>query len=340
MPVRNEEQHIAETLQHLLDQEDAGFGVEILVADGQSTDRTREIVERMSKAHSNIRLLDNPGRLSSSARNIAIEKSRGEFLVLIDGHCEIRSRSYFIDLVDAFERTGADCLGRPQPLDVSDASPLQQAIAAARNCPLGHHPDSYIYSDKELKVPALSVAIAYRRQIFDELGMFDTRFDACEDCDMNHRIDQHGMSCFLVPKLAVHYQPRASLRGLFKQLTRYGQGRVRLARKHADSLSLSSIIPALFLLGLLSGPIVCYLLPVLWPVYWGVILLYAAVVIGFSLQAVVKSKNWRSVIWLPAVFLTIHLGSGWGVVKEFLLGKGTAAKNVGKGTVAKNAQHP
>ncbi len=320
VPVRNEEAHIERTLRQLLDQEFTGVDVEILVADGRSTDRTREIVESLAHEHPRIKLFDNPGRLSSSARNIGIEQSTGDYVVIIDGHCEIPSGTYFVDLVQAFERTGADCLGRPQPLDVSEASLLQQAIAAARNSPLGHHPDSFIYSSQEIQVPAISVAVAYRRELFDEVGLFDPSFDACEDCELNHRIDEAGKSCYLVPELAVRYQPRDSLRGLFRQLTRYGRGRVRLARKHRSSLSLSSLIPAMFLLGLAIGPLVCWLVPPLWYVYGGVILIYVLMIIAGSWQAAVSSGNLGTLAWLPAVFATVHLGCGWGVIAEAITG--------------------
>ena len=151
VPIRNEEAHIGDTLNQLLDQETDGIHVEILVVDGRSTDRTREIVAEFVKKHPEIRQFDNPLKLSSAARNVGIENATGEYVVVIDGHCEIRNRSYFIDLVDAFERTQADCLGRPQPLDITNATSLQQAIAVARNSRLGHHPASYIYSKEEIK---------------------------------------------------------------------------------------------------------------------------------------------------------------------------------------------
>ena len=162
--------------------------------------------------------------------------------------------------------------------------------------------------------------MAYRRQVFEQIGEFDTRFDACEDGDFNHRLDRAGLSCYLVPAIAVRYQPRATLRGLFRQLMRYGRGRVRLARKHPELFSLKSFLPALFVAGVVLGPLVCWWLPVLWPIYWGVLVLYGLAVLGFSLLASVSTGNWGTLFWLPAVFLTIHVGSGWGVLREFLGG--------------------
>ena len=325
MPVRNEARHIARTLDQLLDQQsDDGIAVEILVMDGRSTDNTREIVAEYSQRHSQVRLLDNPGLLSSSARNLAIEQSQGEYLVIIDGHCEIPSRTYFQDLVQAFEKTKAACLGRPQPLDVTAATTIQKAIAAARSSPLGHHPDSFIYSADELEVPAGSVAIAYRRDVFDRVGKFDSNFDACEDYELNHRIDRAGMKCYLVPKLAVRYYPRDSLGGLFRQLARYGRGRVRMWRKHPESFSLMAFVPAAFYAGVLIGPLICAFMPVLWYVYGAIVGLYLTVVLLASVSSALKEKNLALLPWLPVVFLGVHLGSAWGVISEFVFGKRAA----------------
>src|SRR5262249_49750908 len=153
---------------------------EILVADGRSTDRTRDIVASVQEWHPQVILLDNPKVWSSAGRNAALRAGRGELFVLIDGHCELDNSRYLADLADAFQQSGADCIGRPQPLDVSQASLLQRAVAAARASRLGHHPDSHIYADREAFVPPESVAIAYRRSVFEKVGLFDEDFDACE----------------------------------------------------------------------------------------------------------------------------------------------------------------
>ena len=89
VPVRNEEAFIESTLRQLLAQDYASGRFEILVADGRSTDRTRAIVGELQAKHPQVTLLDNPNRLSSAGRNVAVEASRGELIVLVDGHCEL-----------------------------------------------------------------------------------------------------------------------------------------------------------------------------------------------------------------------------------------------------------
>ena len=343
MPIRNEEAYIYHTLNQVLRQETAWvepgdnqreIEFEVLVVDGCSTDQTPAIVAEFAAENPRVRLLNNPGKLSSFARNVGVENSTGDYVVIIDGHCEIPSQTYLVDLVRAFERTGADCLGRPQPLDVTHASNLQKAIAAARNSRLGHHPDSFIYSKVEIPVPAISVAVADRREVFDVVGIFDTRFDACEDCEFNHRIDQFGLSCFLVPELAIKYQPRNSLRSLFYQLARYGRGRVRLFRKHPKSFSVTALVPALFFLGVVIGPAICWSFSPLWYVYFGVIAIYLLAIAAFPVVSSsrpsddvqgsneakdineVKGRNIKALAMMPLVYLTIHLGSAWGVIRQ------------------------
>jgi succinoglycan biosynthesis protein ExoA len=330
VPVRNEAAHLEATLTQLLEQDYPRGRFEVLVADGRSTDATPEIVRLLQFLHPNLRLLDNPGRLSSAGRNRAIEAARGDVVVVIDGHCDLQNRHYLRDLADAFARSGADCVGRPQPLDLDRAIPLQRAIAAARSSRLGHQPDSHVYSDAEGFVPPESVAVAYRRSVFEKVGLFDESFDACEDVEFNHRVARAGLRCFLTPRVKVHYHPRASLAGLFGQLARYGRGRVRLLRKHPDTFSVACFVPGAFLLGLLLGPLLGLVSSWLLLVYTGVVGLYALAVTVACLGCAAGRRDRALLPWLPLVFVTIHLGAGWGIVTELLAGRRHLPDRVGR----------
>ncbi len=321
IPVRNEERHIAGTLSQLIAQDYDPSHFEILVIDGESDDRTAEIVREFAGRHPHVRLLTNPRRLSSAARNVAVRAARGDVLLLVDGHCELANDQLLKNVARAFEASGADCLGRPQPLNVQDAKPLQQAIAAARASWLGHHPDSFIYASEARRVPAISVAAAYRSRVFRQVGEFDERFDACEDVEFNHRVDEAGLSCYFAPELAVRYYPRESLCGLFHQLVRYGRGRVRLLRKHPKTFSLMTFVPAVFVVGLVVGLAASWFSPVMRMAYLAVLGAYALTVILAALQSARRLATWRAVCWLGLVFLTIHIASGVGILRELLFGK-------------------
>ena len=82
IPVRNEEKYIKETLTMLTAQEYPTKRYELIVVDGMSTDKTKDVVTRFREENGNvnIKLLDNPGILSSCARNIGIRESSGQLI--------------------------------------------------------------------------------------------------------------------------------------------------------------------------------------------------------------------------------------------------------------------
>ena len=317
VPVRNEERSLEETLRSLLTQNYPRDRFEVIVADGFSTDATVPVVRRLQGEFANLRLAYNAGRFSSAGRNLGVRQMRGDVAVIIDGHCHVPDPDYLAKLARAFAESGADCLGRPQPLDVPDATPFQTAVAVARGSRLGHNPDSDIYSSAPKFVRPQSTAVAYRRSVFQRVGLFDEAFDACEDVEFNQRIDDAGMVCYFSPDVKIVYHPRKSLRGLFVQLARYGSGRARLAAKHPQSLTLPALVPPLWVLWLVLGGIASASLPHFGWVYAASLACYALVILagsgwlGRRLPLAVAGR-------IPGIFLGIHFGFAYGFLRETL----------------------
>jgi GT2 family glycosyltransferase len=310
LPVRNEGAHLQAVLEDLLAQELGDLRMEVLVVDGASDDDTVARAHAVAQRDPRVRVLANPRRLSSAARALGASHARGRYVLYVDGHCRIASRTLVADLVDLFERTGADCLARPQPL-VATRPGLGAVVAAARASPFGHALDSTIHDMRERPVSPVSAGAAYRAEVFARVGSFDPDFDACEDVEFNWRVAEAGLRCWTSPRLAVAYEPRGSLRGLARQMVRYGAGRARLHRKHPRARGWGSLLPAAFVAGL---PV---LLAAPWlPAPWGALVaapyaLYLLLCLGASV-AVAARRGWRLLPWLPVVFLTIHVGLGAG----------------------------
>jgi GT2 family glycosyltransferase len=316
VPVRNEAAFIRRTVESLLHQDYPADRFEVIVIDGRSDDATAAVVRGLQEGRGNLRLLDNPRRLSSAARNLGVRHGRGELFVIVDGHCEVPDRSYLRNLADAFRRSGADCLGRPQPLNPAGATTFQQAVAVARASPLGHNPGSHIYTDREEFVHPQSTAVAYRRGVFERVGLFDEAFDACEDVEFNHRVDRAGLSCFFTPAIRLPYHPRDAWRKVFQQMARYGRGRWRLLLKHPDSLTLPSLVPPLFLLALavtaLGGLFVGRV-----ALAFGILTgCYLAGLAGGTALLLRRERRLPVLARVPAVFAAVHFGFGWGMVAE------------------------
>ncbi len=318
MPVRNEGPYIEAVIRDVLDQDLDGLSLEVVVVDGRSTDDTRERVQQMALHDNRIRLLDNPAQLASAARALGVQMARGRYIAIVDGHCRIPSRTLWKDMVDLFERTGAACLSRPQPLVSSTENAKAQAIAAARTSCFGHSMHSTIFDSTERPVSPTSSGAMYRREVFEQVGTFDPRFDACEDVEMNWRCARASLSCWTSPKLAIEYEPRRTFNALFHQMFRYGLGRYRLHRKHPESFSLESLIPTAFVLGIPLALLGFLLLPTPWK--WLAVtpyLLYAGMTLFFSC-IVASRKGWPLLPWLPLVFVILHTGLGVGYLSGLL----------------------
>jgi glycosyltransferase involved in cell wall biosynthesis len=319
IPVRNEEAHLKAVLQSLLDQEYPRDRYEILVADGNSVDGTARIVEQLANSSATcIKLLPNPLQLSSAGRNVGVRQSAGELIFFVDGHCHIPSKTLLRDAVTLFEKTGADCLCRPQPLYVRESSFFQKGVAQARATALGHGRDSAIFDlTYEGPINPSSAGALYRRTVFDCVGLYDESFDAAEDVEFNHRVFKSGLGSYISPRMAIEYQTRENFPALWRQMVRYGKGRCRLIKKHHDAFSFSQIMPAMLLLWLLLGAPASLLSRPFFMSFGLSLAIYAATLLFFSIRIA-----WRHGLALlaitPAIFLAIHLGLGAGFLAEAL----------------------
>lgn len=313
LPVRNEGRFIASVLQALSEQEYPRDNFEIIVVDGKSTDDTVSVARQFADRFSRFQVIENPKRLSSAARNLGYRAASGDFILYIDGHCHIPSKRLIADMVEIFRRSGADALCRPQPLTAGPQTWFQQAVSLARSSHLGHALDSTIYGNQERVVPAASSGAMYRREVFAKIGEYDENFDACEDVEFNTRVDKAGLKAMISPALTVEYAARATLRGLFRQLYRYGYGRWKLFRKHPATLGVGTLIPVIFVLGL-------FLLPIAWLVSLkaGVILSVPYVVYLFTVTAIslhlARKHRFSLVFILPLIFFVIHFAFGIGFI--------------------------
>lgn len=326
MPVRNEARFIADTLEQLLRQDYPKDRFEILVADGMSDDGTRDIVSRIAEEDGRVRLLDNPKKRSSAGRNVGFKAGRGDYFVVVDGHCHIPDDQFLRNIAECFQKSGADCLGRPQPLDPPGLTPLQKSVALARASRLGHGGDSLIYGDFEGFASPVSNGAAYRREVFEKIGYVDEAFDACEDVEFNYRVEKAGLKAYTSPKLTVRYYPRENLSALVGQMRRYGRGRTRLYRKHPAMLSLSALVPACFAGGaaafvaLLGLDAIFGLSAFLSFIFFalGFALLAYAVLVGMVTVRICREHGWDHAWRLPFIFLAVHGGLGLGMWEDFL----------------------
>lgn len=323
VPVRNEARFIGQTLAELADQDYPRDRYEVLVVDGRSEDKTREIVQEFIDRHSdvNIRLLDNPGKLSSRARNVGIREAKGVVIAVIDGHVHIPSWSLLMDMERARRELGALCLSRPAPLDAPGVSGAAYWIAVARKSWLGHSRASYIYSDHEGFVDPMSSGFAYDRSVFERVGFFDETFDAAEDVEFHFRLRKAGIQAYTTPRFLIYSYPRESIRALFRQQVRYGEGRARFVHKHPEGFTVETAIPVALLLFLAGLPLVIagrQILGHLASLYTFGVLLYAVTLLTTGMREAVSRGRFLIGVYVAAAIGATHIGLGWGFMQTWL----------------------
>lgn len=248
MPCRDEEAYIEACIRSVQAQDWPRDRMEILVADGMSIDATREILSRLAAEDSRIRLIDNPARIQAAGLNECVRLARGEIIVRIDVHADY-APDFVLQCVAALDRSGADNVGgaaRPRARTF-----FQRCVAAALESPLGIGGSRYRQRDAEGFVESVWPG-AFRRSVFERVGLFDPRAVTNEDAELNQRIAASGGRVYLSREIVVHYYPRESPRALARQYFKYGQGRARTLLKHGRLLAWRPALPFLWLAGELA----------------------------------------------------------------------------------------
>jgi succinoglycan biosynthesis protein ExoA len=309
MPAYNEERYIEACIASVQAQDYPRHLIEILIADGRSTDRTREIIAALAAADPRIHLVDNPARLQAAGLGQMVKQATGDVIVRMDVHCEY-APDYVRTCVEVLERTGADNVGGAQRARARTA--FQRALCAALGSPLGVGGARYRSPDAEGFVDTVFLG-AFRRRVFEAVGLWDPGAITNEDAELNQRILDSGGQIYLSREIVVHYFPRDSFKALAKQYYKYGVGRARTLLKLG---SFPNVRPALPFL-MVAGGTLLLVVPPLWPLAPAAFAAYAlatgaeAVRIGARLGPAAIATIW-------GIFPTLHLSHGVGFAAGLL----------------------
>ena len=257
MPSFNEEGYIEACIRSVQAQDYPEHLIEILIADGRSTDRTREIIASLAKDDPRIRMVDNPDKLQAPGLNRLVREADGDVVVRLDVHCEY-SPSYVRKCVEVLERTGAENVGGAQRAKAKTF--FQRALCAALESPAGVGGAKYRSAAAEGFVDTVFLG-AFRRKVFESVGLWDPAAITNEDAELNQRIIAAGGKVYLSPEIEVHYYPRDSYKRLAEQYFKYGRGRARTLLKLGGFPTLRPLIP----FAMVSGAAAMVVLPPLWP---------------------------------------------------------------------------
>jgi succinoglycan biosynthesis protein ExoA len=313
MPIRNEAAFIHRSLGAVLAQDYPADRLEVLVADGMSSDNTRQIITDLAAAHPAIRvqIVDNPGGIVPTGFNAALAQARGEIIVRVDGHTIIEP-DYIRACVDALARTDAQNVGgRMDPVGVT---PFGQAVALATTSPFGVGGARFHYSTQEEYVDTVYMG-AWPRSVFERIGGFDEHFVRNQDDEFNYRLRKHGGKILLSPAIKSTYYNRGSWRSLARQYYQYGLYKVLVLKKHAAQMRPRQFGPPIFVLALILGALASIFLPLARIGFAALVLFYLLANLAASILTARRGR-WSLLPLISLTFATLHIAYGAG----FLLG--------------------
>ena len=317
MPCYNEESFIQTALENLCNQYDKQ-NYEIIIVDGRSTDRTREVIKEFGEKRSDVPLvvLDNPDRKIPKALNLGIAAARGEFILRMDSHAA-PSPGYVRRCVELLSKNEAAVVGMYCDVRPSNESVAARAIAAVVSHPFGIGDASYRLSEGKAQQAVDTVAFgSFRKSLWTELGGFNEALHTNEDYDFNYRVRAAGGVVLLDRAESSAYFARSTLRDLVKQYFRYGKWKARMIRLHPRSIKWRHLVAPMFVISLIGLP----LLGLWWTPAWILLAVEVALYLSLSLYfaaKIARNKERRVALtlFIPLVFFSLHVT--WGV--SFLL---------------------
>ncbi len=308
IPVRNAAGAIVPAIESCLSQEYDG-SLEVIVADGMSTDGTREQVSEVAGRDDRLQMVDNPDRVTPAALNRAIEAASGAIIVRCDAHA-VLPPGYIRRAVEQLAATGAANVGGIQRC--VGTTPVQRSIAMAMSSPLG-------VGDARFRIggtpgPTDTVYLgSFRREAIEAVGLFDVTMLRNQDYELNYRLRKADEIVWFDPALAVDYSPRRSFGGLLRQYFDYGAGKRRMLRRHPGSLRWRQLAAPALVLAMLASAVLMAL--GWWRVAAVVPVLYAAALTGGAIVELVRRRDPAALLY-PVAVAAMHFSWGAGFVVE------------------------
>ncbi len=324
IPCYNEEGTIDELLHAILDQTYPTANLEVIIADGLSTDRTRERIASFRSEHPQleIRVVENQQRTIPAALNQAIAESKGTVLSRMDAHA-IPAPDYIEKCLAALMAGCGENVGGVIDIKPGKDTCMGHAIAVATAHPLGVGDARYRTATK----PGVADTVAfgtYRRALVERIGGYDETLRINEDYEFNARVQKAGGQIWVDPAIRVGYYSRPDLRSLARQYFAYGFWKFRMLQRHPTSLRLRQALPPVFV----SGILMLSLLSTFWTpariTLAGVVSLYLLILLVGSIKPAIKRKRSSLFPGVPVAIMTMHFswGSGflWSVIKRMFTG--------------------
>lgn len=314
VPCYNEEANIHNLLEAIYRQSYPIAEIETVIADGQSTDRTREVIADFQRAHPDmsLRVVENRKRIIPSGLNRAIEAAQGEFIVRLDAH-SIPDNDYISNCIRGLKEGWGENVGGIWKIQPGAHTWIARSIAIAAAHPVAVGDAIYRIGGKAQEVDTVPFG-AFHRALVERIGKFDERLLTNEDYEFNVRVRQAGGKVWLDPSIHSIYYARSTLKELSQQFWRYGYWKAQMLRRYPQTIRWRQALPPAFVAALIILGILSLIHPLaLW--CWGLtVLLYIFVILLIGIQVSIKKHDLSLAVGVPFAIATIHFSYGAGLL--------------------------
>lgn len=309
IPTYNEQDNISHCLDSILNQNYDKSLVDVVIVDGQSSDKTISKIRDYQQKFSNISLLENPVRKTPTSLNIGIKQAKGEIIIILGAHASLDPDFIFFNNKYLNEKNVKVTGGTQINVGFSF---IQKAIALAMENPFGMGSAPYRWSKKEQFVDTVVYA-AYKRELFDEIGYFEENFSISEDAELNWRIRKAGHKILFSPDIKSYYHPRRTVLKFIQQMFRYGILRVHMFKKHKSAVKITHLIPPSFVV-VLTSLLILTLASVLKPIFLIVVFVSYFLVNLLSVLLKTSKENLKFIPIVSFLIFLLHFSWGFGFI--------------------------
>ena len=312
----NEEQFLPELLGDISAQKYPHEQTEILLIDSCSTDETRSIMENFRRDNTDfysVQVLENAKKIQAAGWNVAIRNFTGDVLARIDAHTRV-TPDYSSRVMENI-KDGEMVVGGIRPSIIAKDTPGANVLLQVESSLFGSSINSSRRSEEKSYVKTMFHA-AYRREIFEKVGLFNENLLRTEDNEFHYRIRKAGYKLCYDPTIVSYQYARGDFRGMLRQKYANGEWIGKTLKVCPGCLSVYHLIPMAFVIAIVVTTVMaCFGIWQLSALMWS---LYAVFAVLNSLIAGFKGGFYVQGILMPFMFLILHVAYGLGTLKGIL----------------------
>jgi glycosyltransferase involved in cell wall biosynthesis len=314
VPCYNEQDTIGLLLQAIHAQSFPLAEMEVVIADGLSTDQTRQQIQNFQLEHQDlvVRVVENVRRTIPSGLNAAIRAAEGQIIIRLDAH-SIPYPDYIARCAAALRSGCGDNVGGVWEILPGGKDWLAKSISVAASLPLGAGDARYRIGGTAQAVDTVPFG-AFNRSLVERIGYFDEALLTNEDYEFNVRIRRSGGRVWMDPMIRSKYFARSTLGALWRQYWRYGFWKAQMLKRYPATLRWRQAIPPLFVLSLLIFSIAAFRLPAFRWLLVSEIVVYSLAITVAGFHAAKKDGFWPYLLGIPLALWVMHLAWGGGML--------------------------